>query len=65
MDKEEAPVPEHIKQQAVVISRVDGVAFVYRLQGGRYVASSTDRHLMNGKQIECYVDGNRRDTFEL
>lgn len=50
-------VPEHIRQEAANLSKTQAVARVFKLDSGRYVATTASRHMIPGKVVEVFVRG--------
>lgn len=48
------------RRDAERLSRVEMIAFVYKLRNGRYMATTTiDRHMVPGVLLETYLSGSR------
>ena len=52
-------IPPRVRQEAAEISRAERVASVYLLPNGRYIATSTGPHMITGRRIEVYLDGQK------
>lgn len=58
----EKDILARVYEEAAEISKTERVAAVFLLPKGRYVATSTNPHLITGKLIARFVDG--RQTTE-
>ena len=52
-------IPPRVREQAAEISRAERVASVYLLPNGKYIATSTDPHMITGRRVEVYLDGEK------
>lgn len=57
MSEFEKDILARVYEEAAEISKTERVAAVFRLPKGRYVATSTNPHMMMGKMIARFLDG--------
>lgn len=64
MDSEELSVLHKTGQQrasteACELSKAGRLAYVYKMPNGRYIATTSDRHMVPGILVETFSYGNR------
>jgi hypothetical protein len=55
-------IPDRVREEAARISLTERVASVYLLRSGRYVATTTEPHMIAGRRLEVYKDGKKTRT---